>query len=164
MSNGLSIGKKIVSIFLLLDTLAVIAGSVIYSLVAFNIIKADVNDLEQAFGAVSITFLGGMLVMIGGFACLVLSIISTILSCVAQVRRPHALVIIPAVLLAAVSFFMIPLSSLSNAFSFALTFPSLLTSPLYLNFSQYFGICSGVFAIILLILAIVDIKKTSNGE
>ena len=166
MSNGLSIGKRIVSVFLLLDSLAVLAGGVIYSLLAFNVIKTEssINDLSQAFGALSLTFLGGMLVMIGGFACLALSIISIILSCVAHVRRPNVLLGIVAVLLAAVAFFMVPLSSLSSAISFAMTFPSLLTSALYTEFSQFFGIPAAVFAIIIAILAIVDIKKTANGE
>lgn len=164
MGNGLYIGKKIVSIFLMLDALAVLAGSVIYSLISFNIISVSTTDLEQALGTFNLTFLSGALVMIGGFACLILSIISIILSAVAHVKRPNVVLGIAAVLLAVVSFFMIPLSSLSNAISFALSFYSLMTSPLYTVGAQYFGLGSALFSIIILIIAIVDLVKTGRGE
>lgn len=166
MNNGISVVKKVVSILLLLAALAVLAGSVIYSLMTFGIIGSgsEITSLDQAFGAFSLVFVCGSLIMIGGFAAFGLSVISIIISAVGGFRRPHAFLAIVAVLQAAVSFLMIPFSSFSNAISFAMSFSTLMTSAVYTDFAKYFGLGSALFSLIILILAIADLVKTGRGE
>lgn len=167
MGNGISVGKKIVSVLLLLACLAVLAGSVIYSLFAFGVIgqpSDDIASIDQAFGFISKVFFSGSLVMIGGFVALGLSIVSIILSAVGHFRRPNAVLGIFAVLLGAVSFLMIPCSSLANMLSFGMSFPSLITSDFFVQGSQFFGLGSALFSLIILIIAIADLAKTNRGE
>lgn len=151
----MDIGKKIVSILLLLASLAALGGAAVFTLADYGIL-----DLEQ-----DIIYLCGTLVMCGGGAVFLLGIISIILSGVGGYRRPNVLLGFLAVLMGAVAFLTAPLSSFGLDATLNDMFPAVFESDLY-----YFGgigyvfIGGGVFALVTLILAIVDLVKTSRGE
>lgn len=154
----MDIGKKIVSVLLMLASVAAIAGGAVYSLFSLELIKAD------GLSSVNMMFTFTTVAVIGGYAVLGLSIISIILTCVARVRRPLAVVGISGVLCAGAAFLLMPAMSLNSAIKFAFSMPEFLMSDFYMNGSKFFGLGMVLFALIALILAIVDMAKTSRGE
>lgn len=153
----MEIGKKIVSVMLILAAAAAAIGGAFYSLCALEVIKLDLGSIGMMFTFTTIA-------VIGGYATLGLSIISIIMSCVAKVQRPLAVVGISGVLCGAAAFLMSPAMSVSSALQFAMSMPSFLTSDFYTKGSNFFGLGMVLFALIALILAILDLVKTSRGE
>lgn len=154
----MEIGKKIVNVLLMIASAAAIVGGAVYSLFSLEIIKTN------SYGEVSALFSFTTVAVIGGYTVLGLSIISIILTCLAKVKRPVAVVGISGVLCAGAAFLMSPAMSLSSAIQFAMSMPSFLTSSFYTNGSKFFGLGMVLFAVIALILAIVDMVKTNRGE
>lgn len=154
----MEMGKKIVNILLIIAAVAATIGGVFYSLFSMEIFKTD------SLGSINAMFTFTTVAVIGGYAVLGLSIISIILTCLAKVKRPVAVVGISGVLCGGAAFLLSPAMSIGSALRFALSMPSLLTSGFYTNGVKFFGLGMVLFAVIALILAIVDIAKTNRGE
>lgn len=150
-------GKKIVSVMLILTAAAAIVGGALYSLCALDVIKLGLSNVGLMFTFTTVA-------VIGGYATFGLSIVSIIMSCVAKVQRPVAVVGISGFLCGAAAFLMSPAMSVSSAIQFAMSMPALLTSSFYTNGASYFGFGMILFAVIALILAITDLAKTNRGE
>ena len=148
------VGKKIVSILLLLVSLAVLGAAAVFTLAFYGILNFDPDIIR----------LCGTLVMCGGGAVFLLGIISIILSAVGGYRRPYVLLGFLAVLMGAVAFLTAPFSSFGLDKTFNEMFPAIFVSDLYLDGIVYVFIGGGVFALVTLILAIVDLVKMSRGE
>lgn len=148
------VGKKIVSILLLLVSIAVLGGAAVYTLSYYGILDFDLDIIR----------LCGTLVMCGGGAVFLLGIISIILSAVGGYRRPYVLLGFLAVIMGAVAFLTAPLSSFGLDVTFNEMFPAIFGSDLYLSGIGYVFLGGGVIALVTLILAIVDLVKTGRGE
>ena len=148
------IGKRIVSILMLLASIAVLGGAAVFTLSYY-----DILNFEQ-----DIIRLCNTLVMCGGAAVFLLGIISVILSAVGNYRRPNVLLGFMAVLMLAVAFLTAPLSSFGLDATFNEMFPAVFGSDLYFGSIVYIFIGGGVFALVTLILAIFDLVKSARWE